>query len=414
MFSEKGQEIIQESGLIEVADTLIADPGLQGSITGALFDYDAPLSRRFDHVPGAQLEAEAWETAKQKLSRYEQRKTWHVLQGRDDQRWTVEHETLDDRDRLFGVPKHDDQGTITLVDRIILTGAVGLEYDTRRAIRRMFSGSGQERFGFEGKQQAAAFAGAYLLSRIFDHDERYVFGNYPSFSFTREGYAQTVFVGGDMHGDFRMHQISRPVEGMLDPQGTPVEFMPTQRTPAYGYHSMEPHITLAMLEHAIQTHGEVGLELTLAEFASRAINVLGSHDTPLSIASTGFGDYGGNELEMSFLASDLRRTLDRARDPEPHTIALRAPYLPQSSTDLVIRHTEDGLDFYNQDRGNASAEEPSAISIHQEFFGDMFEALLVQAAKALGRTSVSQHLFLLEGGINMLAERESGSRTDSQ
>lgn len=395
IFTDRGESIAQDIGLSGVAEKLYESD--DNPFLKSMYDEVASV---YDGQAEILKEAAVNEAARLLLPRTEEyaRFIAGVLSADEQKLWYRVTGAEAAEGRLFTVPqlpKHAKGNRME--DAMVLSGAVGLGLRNRQAVRRVLSKDGFKDFGLESRVSAASFVGAYILDDLTVRTRRRFGSKAATFSYDFGSEHCIVEVGGDFHGDFRIHEVRHAKYGAITPVGTFAEFAPEKVSEAAGYHSVEPNITDKMLETVFLVEGIEGLRQVLDEFTDRFHRF-----TQLTDAASGpgvlsgFGDYGINGTDYSLLSwlrmfkEDGYSRHNKVGKPGEVEPLLRTLYLPGSEADFEIYGGSDGIYF-----SNTGGNEEDAIHIRRKHFADLFTALLEQANQGLGRTSPAEHANVL-------------------
>ncbi len=400
-FTDIGEQIIAESGL-EVLSQSIYEKGNPEDLTYSLFGYDlfGDVMRDGKRDTDEML-AMAYNLGRAAFGAAETEKS--ILRLGKNQ-W-IHKSSDDDEGRLFPVPTHRSIADVDTVDVLVLGGAIGLEYKKRSAMRAFLSEESQRRFGFDSLQDAAAFAGAYIISSLDKQANKYRQEGFPEFTTMHGAEKSTIALGGDMHGDFRMFSSSMFTEGIVSPSCNSVEFAPTVERAASGYHSVEPALTFVMLRNVLDHEGYPGLRDFLGELYEVANNYIAETDGSMRPDTVLYGDYGmsGNIDSWSLLLN-----IDEVRSPrviDSSRTLFSVQYLPQSHILFEIRSNPEDIAIYNRYKDNQYNPQ-TAIQIRRKDYAELFHTLLRQATSGTGRTSVHEHFQLIETAANYFNDRD--------
>ena len=415
-FTERGQKLAKDLGLDDLANKIYKEDK-SDFISGLVDDdyhslyYDA--SSASEEAGAIQDMRNAFRSIDDQI--YVERVFTNIHPEADFvPPWLYETGVQDGDERLFPIPEYRHLASADVqVDRLVLSGVIGHYLRKRHALRSVLSEEGFARYGFSNRVDAAAFAGAYILSALKDrHKEGCLLGgghDMPSFEVPRGGgLHHTISLGGSFHGDFRMHQTTQITKGGITPTGVRTLFAPEHTVGVVGYHSVEPSITDAMLECAYLQGGEerlLGITADLYEVANDFIQKKNASlgDDPFYVPR--FADYGGGGIDYSLswlrLMKDDKYEYNYPKNLDSgESILFGSPYLPQSSTDMQIVATHDGLLFRNSGDGVTG----DGILVPNNYFPSLFKALLTQSQQGLGRTSPDQHLRIIEKCKNLLVD----------
>lgn len=417
VFTESGQELAKDLGLDDLADKIYKEE--KSDFISGLVDDDYH-SQYYDDFSDLEEAGAIQEACSALRSIDDQIYVERVLTNIHSEAdfvppWLYETGVQDGDERLFPISEHRHLTSADVqVDRLVLSGMVGLHLRKRHALRSVLSEWGFARHGFSNRVDAAAFAGAYILSGLNDRNNEIRLlkreSDMPSLEISSgAGIRHTISLGGSFHGDFRMYQTAQITKGGITPTGVRTLFAPERTIGVAGYHSVEPSITDAMLECAYLQGGEerlLGIMADLYEVANDFIpkeNAIPESDDPFCVPP--FADYGGGGIDYSL--SWLRLMKDDKYDykysknlDSGESVLFGGPYLPQASTDMQIVATHDGLVFRNSSEDEVGEE----ISVPNNYFSDLFNALLVQSQQGLGRTSPDQHLRIIQKCRDLLVD----------
>lgn len=329
------------------------------------------------------------------LSDEEQREVLHNLNrfGRvDNLTWIVESEQREDT--LLDMPQASKREKAVPTDLIVLIGAAALDfYETEES---SWLESWREQ-GFDGKLEAARFATAVALedNRFTIREKGGVF-SYNTGSNTR----RRVWVGGTLHGDFRISQRDVHPDGAVTPTGSSVEFAPSVEPTVVGaYHSVEPHVAESVIKHMYFTAPQ---EAALKEKLADVSNRIGEEEI---IEVGNFADYG---------TENTRRIVKEFLEYKQHWIDRPLPLSEEgrildryilnpgrNSQHLKIVSFPDRL-RYLQSFSQAESEEKDRqfIDIPNEHLDNFLVALHEQARSGAGRTSPTTIAALINAVIS--------------
>lgn len=154
-----------------------------------------------------------------------------------------------------------------------------------------------------------------------------------------DGKATELFVGGDLHGDFRTEKVIYESDFVTD---TVYKNMRHWYAPvlsqewAAAYHTTEAHVTAGLLAHLVRDAGadtDGVYEAVMREIALRQDEGL------LSQMPGPFGDYGMNDA--AFAEASLRGALESPQGSELLSLLVR----PGDEERLVMRTVADGVEF---------------------------------------------------------------------
>jgi hypothetical protein len=415
-FTERGQKLAKDLGLDDLANKIYKE-GKSDFISGLVDDdyhslyYDA--SSASEEAGAIQEVCSALRSIDDQI--YVERVLTNIHPEADFvPPWLYETGVQDGDERLFPISEHRHLTSADVqVDRLVLSGMVGLHLRKRHALRSVLSEWGFARHGFSNRVDAAAFAGAYILSGLNDRNNEIRLlkreSDMPSLEVSSgAGIRHTISLGGSFHGDFRMYQTAQITKGGITPTGVRTLFAPERTIGVAGYHSVEPSITDAMLECAYLQGGEERLLGIMADLYEAAHDFIQKKNAPLGADPffvPRFADYGGGGIDYSL--SWLRLMKDDKYDykysknlDSGESVLFGGPYLPQASTDMQIVATHDGLVFRNSSEDEVGEE----ITVPNNYFSDLFKALLIQSQQGLGRTSPDQHLQIIQKCRDLLVD----------
>lgn len=273
-------------------------------------------------------------------------------------------------------------------DRLVVSGLVGLQLVKFRSRCCLLAKSRFKEYGFGTFAESCAFVGAYVVGKLIDKDRERLFSKEPSFSYSKDGISHTILVGGTFHGDFTITDMSFMEREVISPANALVEYSPIQDVLVSGYHSTEPDVVEAMLEHTYIHKGEQATTKLVDEFMD-IIEPLLEPGGKVNFQAGNFADYGDGDMQSSLIRLKLLTEQGDYKDILANQICLRsAPYLPQSDIMFEIISTPDGIRLQNNSERHS--DEPIGIDIDTAHFGNLFASLLSQTQAGLGRTSPHQ------------------------
>jgi hypothetical protein len=415
-FTERGQKLAKDLGLDDLANKIYKE-GKSDFISGLVDDdyhslyYDA--SSASEEAGAIQDMRNTFRSIDDQI--YVERVFTNIHPEADFvPPWLYETGVQDGDERLFPIPEYRHLASADVqVDRLVLSGVIGHYLRKRHALRSVLSEEGFARYGFSNRVDAAAFAGAYILSALKDrHKEGCLLGGEHDMPLIEvsggAGVRRTISLGGSFHGDFRMHQTAQITKGGIAPTGARTLFAPEHTIGVAGYHSVEPSITDAMLECAYLQGGEERLLGITADLYEAAHDFIQKKNAPLGADPffvPRFADYGGGGIDYSLswlrLMKDDKYEYNYPKNLDSgESILFSSPYLPQSSTDMQIVATHDGLVIRNSSEDEVGEE----ITVPNNYFSDLFKALLIQSQQGLGRTSPDQHLQIIQKCRDLLVD----------
>ena len=398
-FTPLAAEIIEDSMLPSLATRIVEDPEKHmGDLTYSMRE-EGSGSYDFEGNREQRIYKEAGKLIHSRLPSKFQAEAYQALHIEEEKPWTVDNGQMDGDERLFPVDQRQAWLPSGLLDRVVLSGAVTLEYAKTREVRNLLAQTQEGSLRSLGVNRVIALAGAYITNSVSGNGSRYLYKDYPYWTISEEEQTRTIYIGGDMHGDFRMHQQVQPNGTFIDPIGRPSEIMPLTHEAVLGYHSVEPLITAAILKQILHKQGPEGLGATLKDFKQTALLHFGGTDAPNLGPMSGFADYGSNDFSNRHLCSEVRSDIE---DPEPDTGMhdVELPFLPGVDVLLIIHPSQEGLEFYNHQPSRGDPE--FRITVPNSEFTKLFEALLLQSALGLGRTAVYEHLNLIRTASDAL------------
>jgi|GEM_PF-2943754 len=241
------------------------------------------------------------------------------------------------------------------------------------------------RLGFKRKLDFANFVGASILAKRRSYRDTFI-----DFDLSEvDGIKQTVGVGGDGNGDFRIRQSEFYLEGSIDPAGTNVMYAPKGPEKYFGaYHSVEPLILVALLKHIDRLGWS---EDTQRQFIKSHLSLFEQKDDGRRGGGL-YADYGEsdghyqiNDVDMyysaglaqlakekgDFVWTELSNLYDRVNN-----LAFRT-----EGEDLVVQYGTRDKEF------KWAPINDHCIKIPPELLGDFLLALLNQTKNGYGRTS---------------------------
>lgn len=284
-------------------------------------------------------------------------------------------------------------------DRIVVSGVMGVLIMNLYHERYPFlQEAGLSEYGFDDHMKKCAFVGAYILGESLKAFYRGVNGDIPSFTFKASEIETTISIGATMHGDFQITSSDAITRDAVNPKGLRVEYAPSRTVSIEGYHSIEPFIVASMIadvymKKGVESANEFIKELEKNKFINQengSINHTVGH----------FGDYGNNNisiLSLSRLIQLLEGKSQRGKDNK----LFSSTQGPLSSSLFEITSLENGIRF--QSRPKNSEVPGASIDIPDECYAKLFETLLIQTIRGMGRTSPNELADVLIEAKKMLS-----------
>jgi hypothetical protein len=382
-----GLSIITESGLDILTNNLH-----QNDITTSLIDEHMELGDRYlpNFVKDEELKLGIALEALSKTASIDEKRT--VIQGLDIEpghdswrhRGGIEEGTLFPINGLpfFRASSHED--------RLIVSGATGLQLTKYGSTCALLDRDRFDRYGFSNFVESCAFVGAYVVSKYKELD-RYAYDTTPGFNSSATGIDSGLFVGGTMHGDLIIQQVKNINSGVVSPTGSSLEFATTEAISVGGYHSLEPALALTMLEDEFMKRGRKGTIELIDEFSSTLDSLSVNGSIPFKVGN--FGDYGDSDMQQlvytSIFAMDSEHYLNRRTEDE---VLCSLMYSPGSDTSLEMVKADNGFLLRNNNNGISGP----VININRSNYVDFFRALVESAAAGAGRTAPYQYVELVE------------------
>ena len=254
-----------------------------------------------------------------------------------------------------------------------------------------------EKLGFRRKLDLANFVGACILtkSELFSRD-------FAEFSLgIQHGIEQVIGLGGSEHGDFRIRQSERYINGSIDPAGNHVIYAPKGPEIYLGaYHSVEPIILEAVVKHI----DKIGMnEDQQKQILRTVVEEYTEADDGLRGGGL-FADFGWSDAE--FQAYEIEHYYSDTMNQKQRETGewSRVIYLPRSKYALDIK--TEGKDFVLQngtvgDGYEWLPDDKFRIAITPDFIPDFLSALLQQAKRGSGRTSDVALLNILNARLSV-------------
>lgn len=300
--------------------------------------------------------------------------------------WAIEGQPL--ADDMFALNSVVRRIRVVRADAILLSGISAL--DIHDSMPDAWENI--DRLGFTSRVDFANFIGAAYL-------EKHKFHPLKGAAFTQrdeQGVVETIFVGGDMHGDFRMRKNEVYPEGSIDPMGKRRDFAPLgDETVLAAYHSSEPDILYQALRYlnAIDLSEHEQLRIVRSAVFEFMDWLQPSSDAeeknPFVIP---FADYGSHDDEFW-----ARHTVNYFGDPaRQKRYQDEEQVINWGSLGIMPGESEDGFNITTVGKnlvlGNGAVREGvvdnyKEIIIKPDSIGGFIVAMLKQANVAGGRTS---------------------------
>lgn len=384
---------LREITLTPEASELATNPAVEGLIEQIVDDIEytpvALLPNGSDFEKGAVLEEFLLSNSFRVLPESEQSRVHRAVNIalRDEQSssWRVEGEPASDN--LLNLPTVIAKVPAIQGDSVITTGAVLLDID------RVEPGFDHQEF-FESRIEFANFIGALIVAG----NENNALQN--SFRYSKAPLIdEQVVIGGDFHGDFRMHQYEMYPHGSVNPTGAAVPYAPVGNQRAIAaYHSVEPMILVDVLKHLHISGLSDAEQKEVVESAVATFMESLPEDGDSPFGGARFADYGSqddrfwnDEITFFFTDKEYREKVLK-RD------ALSDARTSPSGTRRIRTKTSEVLVFVNTYKEGDEVKEAleSAVRIPTEQIGPFITALLHQTNYGMGRSSPKGLLSLLE------------------
>lgn len=310
-----------------------------------------------------------------RLPRDDQMRAMRVLEG-DDVRWRGGYSL--DETGLWPERAHSIEVRGGILSKFVLSGLFGAELLGNRKLNRVAS------HFEEGLLKRAILVGSASLAadtgivRMFNDVGGYTTINGPN--------AQTfTHIGGDMNGDFmslRYSQLTGEVRD--DATGYDHAFVPAYDLARINaYHSMEPHITEALLKYLVANKGVAPKQLH-----ARLIPRILQQDTQVGHRFGAFGDF---DMQDGFInALSIHNLVHKRRGAEtPRKTLTSLVVMPESDRRLQLTAENGGVRFFmiDSDRQEAAYFIPD----------DEVEDYIVNLACATGgRVTPRAHLPIID------------------
>jgi len=311
------------------------------------------------------------------------------------------HYIDNDQPTLFPCQKSENIASAITPDRFVLSGVVGAVLQRYKSRYPLLSRSRFEEYGFSNHMEACAFVGAYVLGQITATYRESLKDEMPGFVIPHDNEMLEIFVGGTMHGDFRLGARRTYNKAVISPAHSLVDFAPQETVWVAGYHSIETNIVVGLIVDEYTRGGKTKALELIGEMGNK-ISGLQKEADGLSFRTGPYADYGMND-DPHWTLAPLRHIVKTSGST---TRLMRkgklysAPYLPQLDHLFEIKHITDGVRF--QGRGTEDPEPDDGIDIPREYYPDLFRALVVQAQMGLGRTSPQEHISILNAAYKLL------------
>lgn len=348
----KNQKLLNDTGIAERIETARRDDKLYSM--GALFYHEIPGYTRelvqegfFKELPEA--EAKPFMKSLQDIFLEPDKRSWKINRNGND---TLE--ALEEEDFL----------TMTgwFASYVLSSTDVG----------------NYSKFGFESLQDFLGTVGAavYEQNGLFRPGER----GFVWESFGSQGESFVNEVGGDINCDLRIYRTDTTPYPSKDPTGNKVGYRPIgaqDRQNVYAYHSTEPTLLVALLQHI----HHLGMESELLKDGARdLISRVTESATCAEHLSPGYGD-----LRVNFFGFD--EPLPKLTERKPGDLSLRNLYTNHGGAYGIYQGNNGELIFVYH-----PYKSPENVRIDATFLpkdlDPMLESLMRQAASNLGRTSV--------------------------
>lgn len=251
--------------------------------------------------------------------------------------------------------------------------------------------------GFQRRLDMANFIGACMISRA----EMFK-GSFVEFSLgSQYGVERVIGLGGSEHGDFRIRQSDRYIDGSIDPAGNRVMYAPKGPEIYLGaYHSVEPIILESVVKHI----DRIGLpEEEQKQILRSVMDKYLEGDDGLR-GGGNFADFGDSDAYLQ--AYEIEHWYSDPLDRKQHETGdwCRIPYNAGSKYALSIK--TEGKDFVLQNGETGEGyewlpDDKYRIAISPDLIPDFLSALLQQAKRGAGRTSDRALLNILNARLSV-------------
>lgn len=242
-----------------------------------------------------------------------------------------------------------------------------------------------ENLGFSRKLDFANFVGACILAKRFSYGRTFV-----DFEISEvDGIKQTVGLGGDGNGDFRIRQSEHYLEGSIDPAGASVMYAPKGPESIFGaYHSVEPLVLVALLKHIDKLGWS---EDRQREFINRQLSLFEQNDDGMRGGGL-YADYGTSDGRYQIDDIDMYYSsgLAKLANEKGDFVWAELSNIYDRVNSLAFRTEGQNLVVQYGTRNKEYKWEPindHCIEIPPESLNDFSLALLNQAKNGYGRTS---------------------------
>lgn len=393
-FTDAGRKIIDDSG-IEAVQTVLVEQLDEGELGEVL--YGTCANELFSHyyIEEESTLKQAYSIGRLALDDFDLIDIKSVFNSSFNTMWLQSIGRQESSGRLFPVDIFRSIAMTDFADEVLFTGAIAQEYACHEPVKSLLDN--YSRYSFGTRLDSAIFASAYILSSVTMIEQNRLFAKQPANFIMHSDKAQDLIeLPHDMHGDFRIRRKRSYSKDIISPAITSVEFSPVRELLISGYHSIEPVITACM----IRSIRENNTNDEALEKINQLVNVAKEYcdNGQMWPEMVLYSDYSTNIQDDYALLCYSRPPLQQSSDDRT---VFSAPCLPQSDVRFVVSSSIDGISMFNRDSNSDTIpNEDDKILVPAEYFPDMFRILLQQAGRGDGRTSVAQHLQLLDAVVS--------------